>query len=49
MAKVNFRQLKQRREAQRKKQQLEKQARRGRVPTGADPNTDPERRGPGTS
>jgi hypothetical protein len=32
MAKVNYRQLKRRREETQKKEQLEKQARRGRVP-----------------
>lgn len=49
MAKVNYRQLKRRREEQQKKQQTEKQVRRGRVPTGENPDAVQERPGPGPS
>jgi hypothetical protein len=43
MAKVNYRHLKRRREETQKKEQLEKQARRGRLP---DPPAPGEDRGP---
>ncbi len=41
MAKVNYRFLKRQREEARKKDQLEKQTRRGRVPEGTATSSDP--------